>query len=313
MAIHVRGSFADLLDVRFREVADEQAHALHDDYIPHLWAVTPPTKPFRPDERYSEISDLARAGQFTGSIDYAQFYQGYDTTATYVEFGQGIQIERLLVEYDQFHEIEDRSKSLVRSMYRARQNAALRHLRNAFSVDTYFHNRSEGVAICSNSHTTTTGVSTTAGFDNYVTTALSAANLSSMQILAADLRTMAGEPEEVVIDGLICPIDLYEVAWEIINSMGKVDGAQNNRNVHYGAFSLILLRNKVDFSDTNNWFGVDMEKMKRACLWFDQVWTGQPEMGMAEEFDTFVAKYRAYDRFTNTIRDWRPFIGAEVS
>lgn len=314
MPVMVRGSFGDLLDPRFRKIEDEEKHKLHEDIIPYLYGMPGATTPFRDTERDSEISGLPRAGQFTGSIDYASFYQGYDTVASYMEFGQGIQIERTLLEWDQFSKIEGRPRSLIHSMYRRRQFDAYRWLRQAFNVDTFFHNRSEGVALCSNSHTTTTGVSTSAGFDNLVTSQYSETALAAMVIQAANVRDLQGEPEEVILDTIIAPIDIYEQVWESIASMGKVDVATNNRNVHYGAYTIIFMRNKVDFTDTNDWFAADSTKMKDNVLWFDQVWPGGgPETGFTEDFDTFYAKYRAYSRYTNMIKDWRPFIGAQVS
>src|SRR3990167_10406502 len=102
-AVMTRGSFGDLLDVRFREViADRMAFLRNEDMTPILWNIKPPTTPQRDTERYSQVSGLPRAGQFTGSIDYAQRYQGYDLTATYAELAQGVQFERTLLEYDQF-------------------------------------------------------------------------------------------------------------------------------------------------------------------------------------------------------------------
>ena len=195
MPVMVRGSFADLLDPRFREiVADEFQLRRSEDMVPILWNVTGPTQPMRDTERYSEISGLTRAGVFTGSVDYATFAQGYDVTASYVEYAQGIQIERTLVEWDQHNQVEERPKALADSFFRRRQFDALRHLRNATSVDTFFYNHTEGVALGSNAHTTTTGASTTAGFDNLVTTALSAVNLTTARIQMAGFRDLQAEP-----------------------------------------------------------------------------------------------------------------------
>ncbi|KKK93096.1 hypothetical protein LCGC14_2696320, partial [marine sediment metagenome] len=112
----------------------------------------------------------------------------------------------------------------------------------------------------------------------------------------------------------IAPIDLYETVWETVSSMGKVDTANNNRNVHFGAYTIVFLRNKVDFPDVNDWYAADSTQMKEMNLWFDQVWPGgQPEFGFTEEFNEFVAKYRAYMRYTNIVRDWRWVIGSQVS
>ena len=315
MAVMVRGSFGDLMDVRYREIQAEEVELVRDqDMIPFLWKVTPPTTPLRDTERYSEISGLPRAGQFTGSLDYASSSQGYDVTATYFEIAQGMQIERLLVEYDQFDVIDDRSRALFDSMWRRRQHDGQRFLRNAFGVDTLFYNHTEGVALCSDTHTTTTGASTAEGFDNLGTSALTATTVTAAQLQMRDFRDLQAEPIQVVGDTIIAPVNLYETVFEIVASLGKVDTAQNNRNVHYGAYTLILLPNKVDFPDTNDWFMVDSKLHKRYSHWFDQVWPGGgPEFGSAEEFDTFVAKYRAYGRYTNVIRKWQPFMGHQVS
>ena len=177
-----------------------------------------------------------------------------------------------------------------------------------------FYNHTEAVALASNSHTTTTGASTTAGFDNLVTTALSAANLVTSAIQMRNFRDLQAEPIQAVGDTLYVPIDLYETAYDIVASMGKVDTAQNNRNVHYGAYTIVILPNKVDFTDTNDWFLVDSRARRRYVLWFDQVWPGGgPEFGQAEEFDSFTGKWRAYSRYTNIIRRWQWMLGAQVS
>lgn len=315
MPVMVRGSFADLLDPRFREVhAEERVLKRDQDMIPFLWSVTPPTTPQRDTERYSEISGLPRAGQFTGSIDYASVAQGYDVTATYAEMAQGMQIERTLVEYDQFNIMDDRARALFDSMWRRVQFDGQRYLRNAFSVDTFFYNHTEGVALCADAHTTTTGASTAAGFDNLATSALTATAVRVAQIQMRNFRDLQAEPIQVVGDTIIIPIDLYETGYEIVASLGKVDTAQNNRNVHYGAYTLILLPNKVDFPDVNDWFLRDEALWKRFAHWFYQVWPGGgPEFGSAEEFDTFTAKYRSYARYTNIIRKWQPIMGSQVS
>lgn len=314
-AVMTRGSFGDLTDVRFREViADRMAFLRNEDMVPVLWNIKPPTIPQRPEERYSQVSGLPRAGQFTGSIDYSQRTQGYDVTATYAEFAQGVQIERTLVEYDQFDQMDDMAQDLADSMWRRRQFDAFRFLRNMNSVDTFFYNHTEGVALASNSHTTTTGSSTTTGFDNLATAAFSAAALAAAQIQMRDFRDLQSEPILAVGTEIWVPFDLYEPAYEVVASSGKVDTAQNNRNVHQGAYKLVVFPNKVDFTSAANWALVDGRAKDAAMHWFDQVWpNGGPEFGSTEEFDTFVAKSRGYSRYTNVIRRWQWILGSIVS
>ena len=313
--VMTRGAFGDLTDVRIREViADRSAFLRNEDMVPVLWSSRPPTTPQRPEERYSQVSGLPRAGQFTGSIDYAQRYQGYDVTATYAEFAQGVQLERTLLEYDQFDVIDDAARDLADSMWRRRQFDAFRFLRLMSSVDTFFHNHTEGVALVSNSHTTTTGVSTTAGFDNLATAAFSAAALAAAQIQMRDFRDLQGEPILAVGTEIWVPFDLYEQAYEVVASSGKVDTAQNNRNVHQGAYKLVVFPNKVDFTSTSNWALVDGRAKDGSMHWLDQVWpNGAPEFGSTEEFDTFISKSRGYMRYTNVSRRWPWILGSIVA
>lgn len=304
-------NFPDLLDLRFRDILSDFFKQVQD-MVPVIYGHPGPERPMRQDERWSSISGLPRTPQFTGTVQYDSASQGYDVTASYVEFAQGIQINRTLVEWDQFDVIDGRPKALARSFYRRRQVDAARIFNTgAFSVDTFYYNHSEGVALCSNSHTTTTGASTASGFDNLVTTALNGANLASAQIQVAGFRDEQAELIDAVMDELWIPVDLYETAYEIVASLGKVDTAQNNRNVHHGAYDLIVVK---DMTDTNNWFGTDSTMRKDLLYWLDQVWPGgQPEFGQAEEFDTFVGKWRGYGRWTNVYRDWRFILGAQVS
>lgn len=315
MATMVRGAYPDLVDVRFTEImADIHEQKRNDDMVPVLWTYTPPTTPFRPDERGSQISGLPVAGLHTGSIGYQSISQGYDWTATYVEFSNGVQLERLLLEFDQFNEMEDVQAWLSDSMWLRRQLDGARPYRNAFSIDNQFYNHSEGVALCSDSHTTTTGASTTTGFDNLVTSAFSATNVAASQIQMMDFRDLQAQPVQARIDTLAIPKDKYEQGFELVASMGKVDASTNNRNVHYGAYTLIIFPDSYTYTSTANWFGIDSRLQKRWCQWFDQVYpNGMPEFGWTEVFDTYDAKYRAYMRYTQIIKWWQWIIGANVS
>ena len=55
-------------------------------------------------------------------------------------------------------------------------------------------------------------------------------------------------------------------------------------------------------TDATRWFLVDSRLMKRFLKWYDRV---PLEFGQTEDFDTFVAKYRAYMRFSFGYSNWR--------
>ena len=129
----------------------------------------------------------------------------------------------------------------------------------------------------------------------------------SARIQFVKFRDDRGNRQSFVPDEILIPVDLYERAFEIVSSMGKVDTAENNRNVHEGAYSII----EWDYlTDTNNWFMSDSTLKRLSVYWVDRI---ALEFGMVEDFDTFVAKFRAYMRHGNAYTDWRWVLGSQVS
>lgn len=301
---HVSESFGDLLDVRFQEIFNEHLPQL-DDMLPELFGSE--NNNGRNNMMWSSVGAYSDWPEFTGNVNYQSASQGYDTTLTYLEFASGIQVERKLFDDDQYNIMDQRPAGLATAYQRTRQKHGARMLNNAFSVDNFFYVNSEAVALCSDSHTTTSGASTAAGFDNLTTTALSATALAAAQIQAWDFRDDNANRMDVNMDELWYPPNLYEEAFEIVSSLGKVDSAENNRNVHNGFYTL---KRWNYLTDTNNWFITDSALRQQMCKWVDRV---PVEFAMAEDLDTIIAKWRGYARYGNAHWDWRWILGSQVS
>ena len=205
----VQTSFADLLDPRFKEIFDNDYTQLPDMIDKFYRMVSGKLS----TERFSQVGAMGAMSQFTGTVDYGDVSQGYDIAVTPIEFTKGIQVERILWENDQSDIINNKPKALADVVYLLRQTHRVRPFSNAFSVDTFFYNNTEAVALCSNSHTTTTGASTATGFDNYVTTALSATSVAAARIQMLKHRNDQAQEISVQPTTLYIPIDLYEQAY----------------------------------------------------------------------------------------------------
>lgn len=302
----VSTAFGDLLDPRFQEIFKENMDRLQlDDMIPKLFGDTADNG--RADVRFSSVGAFGDFSPFTGTVDYDDVNQGYDVTGTHIEFASGFQVERKLFDDDQYNIMDQKPSGLALSYMRSRQKHGSRLFTNAFSVDSMFYNHTEGVALCSNSHTTTSGASTASGFDNLVTTGLSATAVAAARIQFRGFRDDRANRYNAMPDELWIPPDLYDVAAEIVQSSGKPDSAENNINVHKGAYAV----NEWNYmSDTNDWFMCDASARKEFAKWIDRV---PLEFAFAEDLDTIVAKWRAYCRYTFLWRDWRFTLGAQVS
>lgn len=301
---HVSANFGDLLDPRFQEIFTNRFQEL-PDMLGFLFTLPPSNG--RDTMRWSSVGTLSDFSEFTGNVDYTSQSQGYDTVSTPVEWTKGIQVERKLFDDDQYNIMDQKPVAVANSAFRTRQKHGARMLNNAFSVDNFFYNNSEAVALCSNSHTTTSGASTASGFDNLVTSALSATAVAAARIQMVGFRGDQAERVSIIPDELWIPPDLFEVAFEIISSQGKVDTANNNRNVHQGRYTV---HEWNYLTDTNNWFMMDSSMKKLNMFWVERV---PLEFAMVEDFDTLTAKWRGYQRYSNAHTDWRHILGASVS
>ena len=261
--------------------------------------------------RYSTVSGMGQLEQFTGSVTYGDVSQGYDMTLTPVQFQRGFSLERLLAETDQHDIMNGKPRALGGAAARTRNIHIFRPYNNAFTVDTLFASHSEGVALCSNSHTTTTGASTATGFDNLVTTALSAVAVASARVQGLNFRDEQGEKIDTLKFDLIrVPQqgNMEEIAWEIVNSGGKWDTALNNANFNKGKYTVDA---EIYLDDANNWFMEDsMMRKDIGLIWQEAT---PPEFAMVEDFDTLIAKWRCYGRWGNYWQGWPWVIGAQVS
>lgn len=298
------GQFGDLLDPRFQKIFHDNLKE-PNDIIPLLY--TNQATNGRNNMTWSGVGQMPDWDEFTGNVTYASQAQGYDVTMTPIEFARGVQIERKLFDDDQFHIMDQRPKALANGARRLRQKHAVRIFENAFSVDPYFYQHSEGVALCSDSHTTTSGASTAAGFDNKITSSFSATALAAARIQMVGFRGDVGEKLDMKPDEIWYPPNLYEQVYEVVNSMGKVDTANNNVNVHQSAYSMNEL---IYMNDTNNWFVTNSSARKEFLFWSDRV---PIEFAMIEDFDTLIAKWRGYGRWAMAYTDWRFILGSQVS
>jgi len=301
---HISENFGDLLDIRFQKIFYDEYDEL-PDMLPNLFSF-PPTNG-RNDMRWSSVGQLPNFSEFAGQVKYNSQSQGYDVVSTPKEFTNGIMIERKLYDDSEYNIMDLSPQALANSAFRSRQEDGARVFDNAFSVDNYFYVNSEGVALCSNSHTTTSGASTATGFDNLSTSSLTATAIAASRIQMVKFRGDQAERISVIPDEILGPPDLYERAFEIISANGKLDVATNNPNVHKGKYTFYEWNY---LNDSNNFF-VMASSMRRSMLhWVERI---PVEFAMVEDFDTLLAKWRAYMRHANAVTNWRWINGHQVT
>jgi hypothetical protein len=256
---------------------------------------------------YYSVGDIGDPERFNGTIQYQGITGGYHTKIEPVEYAGGITVQRLLLETEQYGVINGRVKGLAKAANRKMNKIAHEPFRYADSSAFTFMQSEEGVALCSDSHTTKSpNVSTSVGFDNYQTLVFDPVNLEAMRLAGLSLRSDIGERYETHFDTIIHPSSLAEDVYEITKTHAGLNTEHGNVNFQEGKWKAIELP-MLDDWDTANWFVVDSELMKECLIW--QIGTPLEFMNTTD-FDTMMRKYADYFRIGWGFTDWRWIMGS---
>lgn len=298
--------FVRLLDKRLTKVFDGVTAKELPPMIDQLYTRTSSSTAW---QEYWGIGALGDIPEFNGALTYLTMHPGYYTKIEPKEYAAGIQFERKLLADKQYGVLDDRAGKLTKSAMRTMDKLAVRPFAYAFSNAFDFMTSEEGVSLCSDSHTTKSGVSTTSGFDNAGTSALSKTSLAATRILMRKYVDDIGNRLEINPDMLLVPDNLYDTAMEIVGSDLDPTSANNTKNMMKDRFKVVPYM-RLDDYDTNNWFMIDSSMMKEHLLWIDRE---KPSNSTTVDFETFILKYAVYFRVGNGFTDWRWIAGHQVS
>lgn len=254
-------------------------------------------------EEFQAVGSLPDPQLFNGVIQYQNFNMGYHTKIVPLEYAGGFILERRLIDTDQSGIVKKLPKQLATAANRKMNKIAHEPFIYPDSASFTFVTSEEGVALCSNSHTTKTpDVSTSTGFDNLSTYAFDAANLEALRIQTLGFRDDIGERITTNFDTIIHGPSLAADVWEVINSTGKTGDNLNNANFQKGRWKTIELPMLDDYS-TTGWGIVDSSAMKNSLMWVDAVPLefNTPPL----DYDHQMRKYQDYFVCAWGFNDWR--------
>lgn len=298
-------SFQTLLDRRYKEVVDQQISST-EDQLPLFFSMQT-SDSF--EERRGSVGEMPVWTAFGGSLTYSQFVEQYNSVATHIEFTQAYRTSRRLMDDDLTGIMRgDRFRKLVDAAIITRQQHGARLWNFMGSNDTYFYNRSEGVALASDSHTTRTpNVSTAVGFDNLTTAELSPTSYRAARQQMRRFASDVGYIANIIGDKLIVPIELEQRGQEILYSLGDPDNARRTMNPEQNTASIIV---PLHMTSSTNWGLVNSKLMKESCIWFDHT---KPDYKQTVDFETYQLKVSGYMRYSWMAMDWRFVLWANVS
>ena len=290
--------FVRLLDKRLREVAEDKYSQL-PSMIPKFFNVMTSESTW---EEFYSVGGVGDIPEFNGKLTYLPIIPGWHKKVEHKEYAAGIVAERKLIDDKKYAVLDGRAEKLIVAGNRTREKQAVRLFAYADSVAFDYMTSEEGVALVSSNHTTEAAVSTTSGFDNSGTAAISPTSVAATRIAMRKFRNDDGERIEVGDDlAIVVPDDLADRAMEIVGTQKSLDTTEGNINPQYGRYEVIPYMRLSDF-DTNNWGMVWKSQMKDDLAWFDRI---KPETKNTVDFDTYQLKQAIYFRNSFMWKDWR--------
>lgn len=293
----IQENWPNLLEPGLRKVFADVFNR-QESMLPILFSMQESTKAVEHD---LEMGDIADFEPFQGNIPYDDTGEGYKTDYTHLEYARGIKIERRLVLNDQYSVINRRPQALGLAAYRRRETDGASVFNNSFNASIV---GGDGVSLCNSAHPSKVGGTNQSNIstDSFSPTAVESARQTMTQFKSNRDNVITVKP-----DMLVVPLQLEEKAFELINSKGKVDTAQNNANFHQGKYKLVVWNNYL--TSSTKWWMIDSELMKMFLLWFDR----EPVQFFKDrDFDTLQAKYAGYAYYSFGWSDWRWIQGANA-
>lgn len=231
--------------------------------------------------------------EFTGNIPYDSMGESYKTTYTHKEYARGFKVERKLVKDDLYGTINRKPALLSLAARGRRERDGASVFNNAFNAG---FTGGDSLSLCNSAHTSK-NVTTTQS--NTGVLMYTPANVEATRRLMIRFKSGRDGVIDVNPDLHLIPLELEEAGFELVNSKGKVDTAQNNINFHMGKYKLLVWPNRLTSSKA--WFFIDTAYMKQFLLWFDR----EPlQFFKDQDFGTLIAAYAGYMRYSFGWSHW---------
>ena len=303
------GNFADLLKPGLKRIFDI-GMARPRPIMEMLFGVESST---RFEEQYQGMGAQGLVPPFDGTVPYADYDAGYRVDIRNYEFALGTQIERRLVDDDQYGQIKRRAQNMSDSFNITIEQDAVNVFVNGFTDSGTNRmgastNGADGVGLLSAAHPySPANTGTTQA--NEGTLALTIDNLDTTRQAMRNFTDDQGQLLGINPDMLLVPPELERTATQLVSERAIYEpgSAQYDINMFSGRFRPVVWDR---LTDANAWFLIDSTKMKQHLIW---QWRIKPEFAQSEDFDGLTAKFRGYMRYGIGWTDWKWIYGQNPS
>ena len=297
---HISSNFGKLLAPGLRKIFFETYGEVPEQFS-KIYKVNKSTKAKETDYGLGAFGDWSQRATNLDAVDYDTLSAGLERTYTHKAFTKGFMIERELYDDEQYRQINKFPAAMARSGRAFVEKEAAKTMANGFLNARAVY---DGKALFSAAHPLVDSVGLG---NNLMTGELNDANLKLAIQMMHETVDEAGNLINATPKKLVVPPALEFTAKTLVNSSQTAGGQLNDINTLKGALEVVVydfIGEAAGGSDTA-WYLIDP-----ALCELNFFWRIKPEFKWDEDFDTFVAKYRGYMRFSYGVSDWRGIVGS---
>ena len=304
---HVSANFGKLLYPGLRKVFFETYDEIPEQYS-KVYNVETSNSATETDYGMGAFGDWEERANELDTVAYAKIKEAGEVTYKHKAFTKGFMISRELYDDEKYGQMKKMAKALARAGRAKVEKDAVEPLIYGFEGETESGKTREGRDGLSLFHTAHTLVDSSKTCSNMLTEELSEASLKkAIQMMASQLDE-AGNLIQMKATKLIVPPALEDTALRLLHS-AQLPGTNHNDTNEYlkDRMQVVVLDYLGSTAGGNDkmWFLQDGNRHEMNFFW-----RVKPEFKNEEDFDTFVAKYRGYMRYSLGFSDWRGMVGS---
>ena len=301
---HVSENFGKLLYPGLRKIFFETYSELPEQFT-KIYNVQTSNSATETDYGLGAFGDWEERSGELDTVAYAKISEGGEVTYTHKAFTKGFMISRELNDDEKYGQMKKMAKALARAGRAKVEKDAIQVLTKGFQGTSGAFKGRDEKELFHNAHDLIDSEKTCS---NILTEELSEQSLKkAIQMMASQLDE-AGNLIQMKATKLIVPPALEDTALRLLHST-QLPGTNHNDTNEYlkDRLSVVVMDYLATTAGGNDkyWFLQDGNRHE-----LNFFWRVKPEFKHEEDFDTFVAKYRGYMRYSYGFSDWRGMVGS---
>ena len=301
---HVSENFGKLLYPGLRKIFFETYSELPEQFT-KIYNVQTSNSATETDYGLGAFGDWTERTDELSPVDYAKISESGEVTYTHKAFTKGFMISRELNDDEKYGQMKKMAKALARAGRAKVEKDAISLLIKGFKKTSPEFKGIDGLSLFHDQHTL---VDSSKKCSNVLAEPLTEESLKKAIKMMSEQLDEAGNLIQMKATKLIVPPALEDTAIRLLKSTHLPGSQDNDTNAYLKDRMEIVVMDylgKTAGGSDKVWFLQDGSRHE-----LNFFWRVKPEFKNEEDFDTFVAKYRGYMRYSYGFSDWRGMVGS---